>query len=172
MSEHETTVSPRADLIGGLAWAAFGIAIVVASWTMDRLEQFGATLYTAPGLVPGLLGAAIALLGVVLTIRAIRRGAIAALAAPWSTTPEGRASRIRVAIATVLSLAYALILVGRIPFPVATAVFVFAFIMVFDVSDAKRSPLLRRALVAAIAAVATAAVVSLTFERVFLVRLP
>jgi putative tricarboxylic transport membrane protein len=172
MSEHPAAISPRADLIGGLAWTAFGLAIVVASWTMDRLEQFGATLYTAPGLVPGLLGAAIALLGVLLTIRAIRRGGIAALAAPWSPTPEGRAARIRVAIATVLSLTYALILVGRIPFPLATALFVFAFIMVFDVSDATRSPLLRRALIAAIAAVATAAVVSITFERVFLVRLP
>ena len=162
----------RSDLIGGLAWTAFGIAIVVASWMMDRLERFGATIHTVPGLVPGLLGATIALLGFVLAIRALRRGAIAGLAAPWSPTPEGRAALLRVAIAAILSLGYALVLVGRIPFPIATALFVFAFIMVFDISETSRTPLPRRAAFALIAAIVTSAVVSLTFERIFLVRLP
>ena len=162
----------RSDLVGGLAWTAFGLAIVVASWTMDRLERFGAMVYTVPGLVPGLLGAAIALLGLLLAIRALRRGAIAGLAAPWSPTPEGRATLVRVAVAAVLSLGYALVLVGRVPFPIATALFVFVFIMVFDVSESVRSPLPRRAAFALIAAIVTSAVVSLTFERIFLVRLP
>jgi hypothetical protein len=172
MSEHSTGVSARADFVGGIAWIAFGIAIVGGAWTMDRLERFGATLYTAPGLVPGVIGAAIALLGLVLVIRSVRGGAIAGFAAPWSPTPEGRSALMRSGIATALSLLYALGMIGRIPFPIATALFVFAFLMVFDVSDRAPSRLAKRAAIAAITAIATSAVVSLVFERIFLVRLP
>ena len=44
--------SARADLLAGLAFLAFGIAIIVGSLMMDRLERLQATIYTAPGLVP------------------------------------------------------------------------------------------------------------------------
>ena len=172
MSERSSDVSARADFVGGLAWTAFGLAIVAGALAMDRLEQFGATVYTAPGLVPGVLGAAIMLLGTVLVIRSVLGGAIAGLAAPWRPTPEGRSTRARTAISLVLMLLYTLGMIGRIPFPIATALFVFVFIMIFDVSTAAPSPVKRRLVVAALTAIVTSAVVSLVFERVFLVRLP
>lgn len=172
MIERSTGVSARADLVGGLAWTAFGLAIVSGSVRMERLEQFGATLYTAPGLVPGVIGAAIALLGLVLLLRSLRRGAIAGLAAPWAVTPGGRSALARTAVATALALVYTLVLIGRVPFPVASTLFVFAFIMIFDVSDGAPSGLWRRTTIAAITAIATSTVVTLVFERVFLVRLP
>lgn len=167
MSERAEDVSARADLIGGVAWIAFGAAIIAASLAMDRLEQFGATLYTAPGLVPGLLGAAIVVLGVALAVRAIRRGALA-IAAP--STSERRPGLARIAMAAALALVYSLGLIGRMPFPIATALFVFAFIGWFGVREGESMK--RRLVVAAITAIATAAVVTLVFERVFLVRLP
>ena len=173
MSTHDNAVSARADLIGAAAWMAFGIAIVAGALAMDRLEQFGATAYTAPGLVPGVLGAMIALLGLLLAIRALRAGALAeARTASWSPSADTRAALRRAGVATVLSLGYTLGLIGRIPFEIATAAFVFVFIMVFGVSpDDRRTPA-RRALVAGVTAIATTIVVAMLFERVFLVRLP
>ena len=171
MSDRASGVRARADLIGGIAWIAFGVAILAGALAMDRLERFGATLHTAPGLVPGLLGIAIALLGTLLAVRALRQGAVGDLAAPWSPSPEGRRALRRSGVALLLSLVYTLGLLGHAPFSVATASFVFAFIMVFDVSDTPRT-LARRAMIAAITAVATTAAVALVFERIFLVRLP
>ena len=167
-----TAVTPRADLLGGIGWIAFGLAIVAGALAMDRFESVGATLHTMPGLVPGLLGAVIALLGLALSVRAIRAGAIGGLSSSWSPDADRRASMKRASVATVLALVYTLGLVGHVWFPLATVLFVFAFIMVFDVSPDKPRPLRRRALIAAIVAIATSAIVSLVFEQVFLVRLP
>ena len=62
----------RADFYGGLAWVALGLAIGIASWRMDRLERMGVSFFTAPGLVPGVLGILIAAGGLVLAARAWR----------------------------------------------------------------------------------------------------
>ena len=104
--------------------------------------------------------------------RAIRAGAIAELAGTWLPDPDGRSMLKRVAIATALALVYTLGLVGHVWFPAATVLFVFAFMMVFGVSPEGPRPLARRAAIAAVTAIATAAAVSLVFEQVFLVRLP
>ena len=48
----------------------------IGSWRMDRLEHMHINPYTAPGLVPGMLGAFIALFGLVMAIRAVRAGAL------------------------------------------------------------------------------------------------
>jgi len=165
-------VSARADLAGAILWMALGLAIVAAALAMDRFEAVGATVHTMPGLVPGLLGATLAGLGLLLLVRALRAGAIAQLAASWSPSAEGRSTLRRASIATALALVYALGMVGHLWFPAASALFVFAFIMVFDVSPDKPLPWGRRATVAAITAIATAASVSFVFEQIFLVRLP
>ena len=70
----ENKISAKADFLSALVWMAFGLAVVIASWRMDRLESQGATLYTAPGLVPGVLGAVLLLFGVLLAVRAARAG--------------------------------------------------------------------------------------------------
>ena len=141
---------------------------------MDRLERFGATVYTAPGLVPGILGAVIALLGAALLIRSVRRGALATMSDPWVPSAKGRGSLARAAVATALTLIYTLVLVGHgLPFWLVTALFVFVFLLVFDLPERRaQGKLIRGLVVAAIVAVATSAVVTLMFERVFLVRMP
>ena len=166
------TVSPRADLVGGIAWIAFGLAIVATSLVMDRLEQFGATVSTAPGLVPGLLGATLVVLGMVLAARALRAGAWDGVRETWRLAPEGRHAAKRAAMATALALVYTLALVGHVWFPIATSAFVFAFVLVFDAWDRPQRTWRRRIALAAITSVATAAIVTLVFEQVFLVRLP
>src|SRR5918993_3813992 len=160
MSADATRVTPRADLIGSIGWVVFGSAIVAGALAMDRFESVGATLHTMPGLVPGLLGVVIVVLGLLLGIRAVRAGALAGFSAPWLPDAAGRASLTRASIATALALVYTLGLVGHVWFPAASALFIFAFIMVFDVSpEAPRGPG-RRAVIAAIVAIATSAVVS------------
>jgi hypothetical protein len=174
MAEPTQGSSARADFVAAIAWIAFGSTIVAGSLAMDRLERFGATVYTAPGLVPGILGALIALLGAVLLARSIRRGAVGALGQPWSPDAAGRAMLARSALAVGLTLLYTLVLVGRgLPFWLVTAGFVFAFMLLFDLPERRaRGQAVRGVALAAIVAVVTSATVTLVFERVFLVRMP
>ena len=58
-----------ADRIGGLIWIVFGAAVIYGSWMMDRLKSLGIPPSTAPGVVPGLLGAFIIVFGLVLVLR-------------------------------------------------------------------------------------------------------
>jgi len=143
----------KSDTVQGAFWIAVGGAIVYASWTMDRLERHGAALYTAPGLVPGLLGLVLLVLGVVL---AVRNRAAPSLRLRWENTPS----------VLVLCLGYAIGLVGRVPFWLATFVFVSAFIVVFEY------PSRRRMTAAPLYGIATSLAVTYLFESVFLVRLP
>src|SRR2546430_619452 len=69
-------VTPRWDFLGGLAWIAFGTAVAIGSWRMDRLENQDVNPYTVPGLLPGLLGLAIGFFGTLLLARAWRKGAL------------------------------------------------------------------------------------------------
>jgi putative tricarboxylic transport membrane protein len=79
----------------------------------------------------------------------------------------------RLQLTAVLTIVYAGILVGRIPYWLATALFIFIFILVFEwrsgMPPKQRS---RIGLVAAILAVIVSAAVSYAFERLFLVTLP
>lgn len=170
----DSNPSPRADLLWALAWIAVGAAIFAGGFTMDRLERQNINPYTAPGLVPALLGIGLAVLGVTLLVRSVRRGGLAAAV-------DGRvpADGSRLAMALGLSVLYAGGLVGRtlfgwhVPFWLATALFVFASILAFEWRDRRaRGELGRGVAVALACAVGTAAGVTLVFQEVFLVRLP
>ena len=159
--------SARADLWSALFWIVLGGVIVGASWRMDRLEHMGAALYTVPGLVPGILGAVILLLGVLLAVRSVRAPVGAA------RTGEAAGAWLRVAVVLGLCLGYAVGLVGRVPFWLATFLFVFLFVLVFEhPMRRERGQVARGALMALVYGACTSAVVSLVFEKVFLVRLP
>ena len=174
MTEPAKGASARADFVAALTWIALGLAIVAGALAMDRLERFGATLYTAPGLVPGILGALIAFLGGVLLVRSVRRGAMATFSESWLPTPEGRSTLARTMLAIALSLVYALVLVGHgLPFWLVTVLFVFVFMLLFYLPERRaRGETVRGVVLSAAVAIATSAVVTLMFERVFLVRMP
>jgi hypothetical protein len=156
---------PRADFVGGAGWIAAGLAIAVASWRMDRFEQMGATIYTMPGLVPGIVGAVLMLLGAALMLRAWRSARRGAEAGP---APEPLWNA-RVLQMLLLCVAYAGGLVGRAPFTLSTALFTAAAVAWFAPRD--DAPLRRYGLALA-AGVGTAVAIELVFERIFLVRLP
>jgi hypothetical protein len=162
--------SSFADLLTGAAWLALAAAIIAGAWRMDRLAHLGATLYTVPGLVPGLLGAAIGLMAIMLMLRGIRAGALA----------EARAPRLDIRahwrlIATLgLGLVFAIGLVGHgLPFWLAAAVFIAAFVFVFQFEERRRNGTVARGLAFALLFGAVSGLaIHYIFQDVFLVRVP
>lgn len=175
MSDDDSKVSPRADFISSFLWMAFGSVVVVLSWNMDRLESQGATLYTMPGLVPGVLGAIMFCLGVTLAVRAARDGGHRLFDTPWRWSSSARAAIPRVALTLLLSLGYAAGMIGHggIPFWLATFLFVFLFVLMFDWGERRdRNETTKGVVLAFIYGACTAFVVSYVFQNIFLVRLP
>ncbi len=167
----EEPLPPRADLYAALAAIVFGAAVTVGSWRMDRLAHLNINKYEIPGLVPGLLGAAILALGLALALRAVSAGALGVQPVRHSGDPRWRS----MALMFALTLFYAVGLVGTgVPFWFATLAFVSLFIFLFDRERqmALGRTTLKQAVLALVYGVATSAVVSLAFERIFLVRLP
>ncbi len=159
--------SPRADLVTAVVLFALGVAIIVQAWEMPRfLEQSGTGL-TAPGIVPGFHGAVIALLSIVLGLRARARGGWAVRGAATGTAADRR----QLATAAVLGLVYAGGMVGRVPFWLASALFVFAFVIAFEWELGPRGRT-RRIVEAALIGLGTGIAVMLVFEKLFLLRLP
>ena len=72
----DKTPGPRSDLADAAFWIVLGVAVLIGSFTMDRLERQGVNPYTVPGLLPGLLGIAMMALGGILALRSLRRGAL------------------------------------------------------------------------------------------------
>ena len=173
MSAQIHASSPRHDLLGAIVWTALGAVIVVLSWQMDRMTDQGATLHTAPGLWPGIVGAALALLGGALVLRSWWR----ARSIGWdAAAPDDTdyAPHSNFALATAMFFVYALILVGRgLPFWLGTALFVSAFVFLFQYAQRKAAGKAVRGFVVALACgVLTALIVTLLFEQLFYVRLP
>lgn len=182
---------PRTDLPTSIGLILFGAFVLYESWRMPRFERIGGTIYSAPGLVPGILAAIVTLLGVVMLLRYLAAGSAARSAAAFVSTEAGAASQghpaeaaeepeaqaqpstARLLWTLVLSVVFAAGLVGRMPFWLATFLFVFAYIVVFERSNyTDRARTLRGLAFAAGIAAATGFAVPFVFERVFLVNLP
>lgn len=158
----------RAELAEAAFWIALGMAVLVASWRMDRLESLGINPLSAPGLVPGLLGALMTVFGTALALRAL-----VARAAAGEAPTEKRRGTARVALALLLCVGYAGGLLGRgLPFWLTSAAFLFIAMLVFRFVDGEASPMWRTLLGSAAIAIAASAAISLLFQELFLVRLP
>ena len=160
-------VRDRADLIGAAGWVAFGAAVLAASWRMDRLGSLGINPWSAPGVVPGLLGALMIVFGAALGLRAL-----AQRAAGEAPAVGGK----RIALALALCFGFAAGLLGKgLPFWLASSAFLFVAILAFRILDRDAEndpPLGRMALGTLVIALAASAVIALLFQEVFLVRLP
>jgi hypothetical protein len=159
--------SPRADIVTAAVLFVLGVAIIGHAWQMPRFIEQSGTGLTAPGIVPGFHGAMIAILSVVLGLRAMRRGG-------WSArgpVAQGSGDRRQLMLAAALGVLFAGVMVGRLPFWLAAASFVFAFIVVFEWREAAERRA-RRLLEAAAIGLGTGLAVSLVFEKLFLLRLP
>jgi hypothetical protein len=167
----------RADLVASVLWLALGAAALQQSWTMDRLEAQGTDPWSVPGLVPGLIGGILILLGAAMLLRSLK-GRTTADAEPEEGEAEDAADagagRKRLGITLLLCLLLVFGLIGRgLPFWLAAAVFVAAFVLLFTWRERQREGRLARGAVTAAAyGLAVGAAIHLLFQEVFLVRLP
>jgi len=158
----------RSDIRGGVGWVAFGLVILVEALRMDRFTSMGATVYTMPGFVPGMIGVVIMALGLILALRSWRRLKTLSSPAEFGDLAQPVING-RIGFTILLTLVYAGGLIGRIPFWLATAVFVGAFTWLFAPPE---QSVQRRLTHCVLAGVLTSAVVSVVFQEIFLVRLP
>jgi hypothetical protein len=162
--------TPFADLISGLFWLALAIAIVIGSWQMDRLAHLKVSIYTVPGLVPGILGIAIGLFALALVIRALRAGALADARLPAIHL----ADHWRLITALVLCLVLAAGIVGSgLPFWIGAAAFIAVAVFVFQYPERRQAGTVARgAAIAVVHGVISGFAIHYVFQELFLVRLP
>ena len=164
----------RADLVTGAVLFVLAVAVIYGAWTMDRLELRQIHPLSVPGLLPGFLGIALAICSILLTVGAVQ-GSRPGATRGESAVAEARdpSAFRRLMLAGGLCLVYALGLVGRIPFWLATSLFVAMFILAFewDAAAQRRQRLASLAWALAIG-LCTGASVAYAFSELFLVRLP
>jgi hypothetical protein len=171
---HPTEVGPRSDFTAALGWMALGAAILIGSWTMDRLKNQDVNPYTVPGLLPGLLGIAMIVLGGGLLFRSWRRGALARADSP---DPSRAAISLRqLWLAIGLCVIFDVVMIGHgLPFWLAAAIFVSIAIVTLQRgqrSAAGRRLTLRDAISAVAIGLGAGLGTTLVFQNIFLVRLP
>jgi hypothetical protein len=161
----------RTDFFSALGWMALGIAILIGSIMMDRLENQDINPYTIPGLLPGLLGIAMIILGALLAARSWRPHLL--------TTPIARDASIdrkQVVLVLGLCLIFGVALVGHgLPFWLAAAIFVSVAIVTLQARQRKATGEalgLRRIVTAVAIGLGAGLAITLVFQEIFLVRLP
>jgi hypothetical protein len=168
---HEERLPPRTDLWIAAGFFVLSAAILVLGWRMPTYADQGGQIYTAPGLVPSFYGVVIGLLSLWLAARAIRAGA---LGPGGSGEPrETGNSNARFALAAGLGVIFIAGLIGRMPFWLAATIFVTVFVAAFEwLPSLDPKARARRLAVALAIGLGAGILVTLVFERVFLVRLP
>lgn len=167
-------ISPRSDLADAIGWIVLGVAVLIGSLMMDRLEAQHINPYTVPGLLPGLLGIAMILLGLVLAERSRERGAFTQ--PRLAPTVDQRDERRRVWIVAALCIGYGVVLIGHgIPFWLASSIYVTASILILqrlsrDADERRMTP--RAVAKAVVIGVASSVITQLVFQELFLVRMP
>lgn len=169
---HEQPLPPRVDLWTAAVFLLLGLAIAALAWRMPTFTEQKGEIYTAPGLVPGLYGLVICVLSVWMAVRSLQRGALAPGAARRESPAEGT-SNLRLALAAALGLIFCVGLIGRMPFWLAAAIFVTAFIVLFEWRPGDAwSMRATRFGTALLQGAVTGVLVMLVFEKIFYVRLP
>ena len=170
---HERKISPRGDLIQSLVWIAVGLATLIESLRMDRLENQDINPYTVPGLLPGCLGIAIVFFGLLMVYRSISRHALAPqIEKP--ITPAMRHELNRMWTILFLCIGFSCGLVGHgLPFWAAAAMFITITISVLQFDQLKKNNTVKRGLfMAAVIGLCAGVTIMLVFQEFFLVRLP
>ncbi len=132
----------KADFLSGIMFFLLGVYMIAAGAGMPGqaevsfIEKGG-----EPGRVPIVVGIAIAICAAILLMRALGQGGHK-LGASLPVSGEMRSGVKRSAFTALICTVYATLLIGssiggwRVPYEAATAVFVFAFIVIFDWPDA------------------------------------
>jgi len=164
----------RADFLTGVVLILSSLYVIFESWRMPRMEHLGAHQLSTPGIVPAFLAVVLIIFGGVLVIRSILAGGHRlGLSVAKGREVLAKPGNLRLLITAILTIGYAGFLIGRVPYEVATGLFIFAFIVIFEWERGIAAARCAKLFVAAaiLAALATG-LVSWAFERLFLVTLP
>ena len=163
----------RADFIASIFLVIFGIAIFLISVRMPTFRNLGANPYSAPGIVPTVLGAIIFILGMTLFFRSITRKGYKidySLNNIKKILIKRPIQRFLIALFLSLSCVF---LLGKVNYFLLSGGYIFIFILAYEV-NIKKSILQQKAkIIFALAeAVLIAGSIALVFRYLFLVRLP
>ena len=165
---------PKADFATSIVLMAFGLFVVIASARMPNFADRGSSPWAAPGLVSGLVGFAILALSVTLFVRSLARGGFRlGLTGAKLVAFAREETSYRILITVGVSVLYGLVLLRFLHFLASTAIYVFAFVMLFEYDS--RKPLAAqwlRVVLAVVMAVLTSGGVYVVFTYLFLVDLP
>jgi hypothetical protein len=161
----------RADFYTSIVLMAFGIVVTVIALRMPELK--GQNPYSAPGLLPTVLGIVIFALSLVMFIRSLLRskGNVSINAGSFKAFLADT-TVWRIFLTIFICVLYA-VLLGKVFFPLLTFLFIAAFVVCFeyDLKTPFKSQIKKILLAMLLAFVASAAVTAV-FEYLFLVRLP
>jgi len=164
----------KADFVTSIVLLLFGMTILMMSIYMPRFEGLGVNPYSVPGIVPGLLGLILLILSLVLLIRSIMRkgyqlGLSREIIKQYFTDPSTR----NYLLALIFSLVYGVFLLTRIPYSLATGLYILFFILVFEYRQKENmSSQKKTILYSLVEAISVSAGVTLVFRYLFLVDLP
>ena len=160
----------KADFYTAIVLMAFGISATTMARKMPVIPR---DPYSAPGVLPTLLGIIIAGLGLVLLIRSIVRtqGKVGLSGTSFKAFFSDPATQ-RMIVTIVLCIGFVVFL-GKIFFPLLTFLYIFLFIVLFEYDiktpfKAQR----KKVLVAGFVALCSSISITAIFQYLFLVRLP
>lgn len=164
----------RADLITGIVLILLNLYVIIESWRMPRLEHLKVHPLSVPGIVPAFIGTVLILFGIALVIRSIKRGGYRlGFTSDRFLRVLKNPGNQRLMLTAFLTIGYAGFLIGTLPYGLATGLFVFVFILLFEWKRGISLLQQRKGIItAAVIAILSSAAITFVFERLFLVSLP
>jgi putative tricarboxylic transport membrane protein len=161
--------SRTADRVTAIVFFILGGAMAYGGFVMDRLEVRHIHPASIPGLVPMILGAMLMFCAVFLAVGTFAESETISETSESDATGTSWGSFLFTA---VWSGFYALVMVGSMPFALATAIYIAVFSGYFLWRDGSHERPARTALIVAVFAGVMAVGISALFQYGFLVRLP
>ena len=163
----------KKDFITSIVLIAFSLSVIVSSYTMPRLERRGIDPFSAPGVVPGMIGIILLILALILFVRSVRRGGYLILQPRGEEESVQQGAALRVGMTLVLSLIYAIGLLGYVDYTIGTLLYIFVFIVLFEYRWSKPlSAQLKILGYALLQALIASFLITIVFRKLFLVDLP
>lgn len=165
----------KKDFITSIVLIAFSLSVVVLSYTMPRLERRGIDPFSAPGVVPGMIGLVLLCLALILFVRSVRQGGYrlfsTGIVSPDEPVHNG--AFLRVGLTLTVSLVYAVGLLGRMNYSISTALYILVFICLFEYQPGQGLLKQRKMFFFALLQAAVASLlITVIFQKLFLVDLP
>lgn len=163
----------QADFITSLFLSFLGFAVFIISIRMPTFRNLGANPYSAPGIVPAILGVILFILGIVLLVRSVsRKGYRIKISIHGMILLLKQKSIQRLMIALFLCIAYVQLL-GKMNYFVLNSLYILIFILSYELDFREKMLKQKKTMIIAFSeAFLIAGLIALVFRYLFLVRLP